>query len=346
MTPADPDLDALIVRALQGTAPAAERERLAAWVEASPRNAAHYAAVRRLWLLTEPGRAPSGTRLPAAVSRRLELRRVTGEWAVPPRARAASPARRWAAAAAAACALLAGGWWGLRAGDDRATVEAEYATGPTQTQVTELANGTVVRLAPRSRLRVLRVGRGGRGGARELALDGHAFFAVARREDAPLVVRTAHGRVRAGATRFDLAADPAAMRVLVVEGRVGVEAAGGRLSVRAGHAARAVGSSIVSDTVPDVWRELQWMRRFLVFRDTPLRHVAAELARAYDVRVEVPSDVGARVVTAWFDGESLDEVLAVICRATFTRYAAQDGTVRIVPATRPERGPLPSATAR
>jgi ferric-dicitrate binding protein FerR (iron transport regulator) len=316
--------DALIVRSLQGTATPADERRLAALLE-SVGFRRHYEATRRLWTLTEGEHARIAAALPVPheVDRQITLRRLTGEHA------AVSPPRtlRWVAAAAVACLLVGGGLLtrlNRESSSFESTSAAEYRTRATETMTVTLADGSVARLAPRSRLRVLRSRH-----RRALHLEGHAFFAVHRDSRRPFILHTASGDLEATGGRFDVQATATATEVLVVDGEITMAAGGGRVGSASGHAVRATESTVVADTVTDFGPRLAWMRGFLVFRDTPLITAAHEVEQLYGVKVEVPEVVADRTVTAWFDEQRLLDVLDVITRATSTTYTLQDGVARL-----------------
>src|SRR5439155_23108297 len=95
----------------------------------------------------------------------------------------------------------------------------EIATSKTETATLELLDGTVIRLAPSSRLQMLAGGGGGGGeggGTREVALEGRGFFAIAH-DGTPFVIRTDAGNVTVLGTRLDLEARGRGLRVVVVE---------------------------------------------------------------------------------------------------------------------------------
>jgi transmembrane sensor len=316
--------DALIVRSLQGTATPADERRLATLLQ-SVEFRRHYDATRRLWTLTEGehARIAAAMPVPHEVDRQITLHRLTGEHSV------VSPPRtlRWVAAAAVACVLVGGGILTrlrIQDGSLESTSTAEYRTRATETMTVTLADGSVARLAPRSRLRVLRSRH-----RRAFHLEGHAFFAVHRDARRPFILHTASGDLEANGGRFDVEATAKATEVLVVDGEITMAAGGGRVGSGSGHAVRATASTVLADTIADLGPRLAWMHGFLVFRDTPLITVAHEVEQLYGVKVQVPEAVAERTVTAWFDEQRLLDVLEVITRATSTTYTLQDGVARL-----------------
>lgn len=204
----------------------------------------------------------------------------------------------------------------------------EFVTGATDVVTAELGDGSVVRLAPRSRLRVLKTE-----GDREVWLDGQAFFAVAKQESHPFIVRTRMGTARVLGTRFDLRVSDQELQLAVTEGRVALAAEGKLVEVGAGqvsHVMLGAGPTLETAVQPDSL--LGWMGGFLVFQDTPLSTVAKEVGQRYGIRVELPdSSIARRTVTAWFTGQSAQDVLTTICRVIDAHCSIGDKSASIEP---------------
>ncbi|MEO5814527.1 MAG: FecR domain-containing protein [Gemmatimonadaceae bacterium] len=331
MTPEFSEYDELIVRSLQGAA-TPDDERALARLRESAAFRRHHDATASLWALTvaERERRQAAMPIPDALQRKRMLRRSTGEFPVT-RVR---QTRRWLIAASLLVAV--GGGVALReAGVGlpfRSDATAEYSTRDTETMTVTLEDGSLAHLAPRSRLRVVRSRS-----RRAIQLEGRAFFAVSRAAQQPLLVFTPRGIVEVTRGRFDVESTAEATRVVIVEGEVTMEATGGRVSSGAGHAMSATAATITSNAVTDLAARLAWMRGFLAFRNTPLRTVAQELQQLYGVKMDVAEDVGDRTVTAWFAHQRLEDVLAVVSRATYTQFKLDSGVVHIEPATEPAR---------
>ena len=209
----------------------------------------------------------------------------------------------------------------------------EIATSKTETATLELLDGTVIRLAPSSRLQVLAGGRGSEGGGtREVALEGRGFFAIAH-DGTPFVIRTDAGNVTVLGTRLDLEARGRGLRVVVVEGRVALSTPRARTQLSAGEMARVLnGEPTPVVKVPDVESFVEWTGTFLAFQSTPLHEAAREIERVYGARVEIPDRALAqRVITAWFRDKSLGEVVDVVCLAVAAHCSIESGVVRILP---------------
>ena len=205
----------------------------------------------------------------------------------------------------------------------------EVVTGASESTTVRLGDGSVVRLGPRSRLRVT-----GDPDSREVWMEGHAYFAVARDESRPFRVRTLAGDAIVLGTRFDLEAREDEMRVLVVEGAVRMGAAGSEVKVVASEVGMIdAGGGPTSHPVgvEELDRELEWVGDFIAFENTPLSQAADELSRRFDIPVVVLDSLAAReTVRATFtDGESLGEIVRVLCRAVSVHCSVLDDRVTI-----------------
>ena len=286
----------------------------------------------------------------------------------------ASTTRRWrrhAVAIAAALLLAVSGslLWQATAGRDRAAELAstgsdtagmrEFRTARAQRAEIRLTDGTLATLAPASRLRVSNdYGTG----ARELYLEGEAYFEVRHDAAHPFRVYTSRGVTEDIGTSFAVRAysEDSVVRVAVAEGAVRLHA---RMVQPMGAQARAATPpGLHSDTaiagvitaghvgvlssagiprvhpVADLARYLAWAGGRLVFRDTPLRDVATELSRWYGIDVRIAdARIGRRMYTASFQDEPVSEVLRALEIALDVR-AERQGNVVILTARRSTAG--------
>lgn len=322
-------MDELIIRSLRGSLTPSEEAELNAWRQASLANERRYREVARIWSLTEAA-APKPSQVPTAAEL---LARRGRKAALPPPPQpvaAKEPVRVWPWAAAACLVLALAGTvtWIQEQGGTNTFAATEFVTGATETVAARLSDGSIVRLAPNSELRIMSDGP-----SREVWLDGHAFFAVAKQEQRPFTVRTRAGEALVLGTRFDVRVVEDSLRLVVVEGRVALAASGERVEIGAGQMSRVrEGTPPAVETVEQMDSILDWMDGFLVFQATPLRDVAQEIERVYGIRVLVQdSTLADRAVTAWFSGRSAEEVLMVVCRVVDARCSIQDSVARIQP---------------
>jgi len=322
-------IEPLIFASLKGESTPSEEERLEAWRQAAAENEQLYQETVRLWEVMggayqadQPGPPPIAA----------ELVRSAG---VKPIARQSDTFatryghRWWVGAAAAAAAVLVVGL-ALREvrqrGKDRSQFGAdEFVTGAGETATVSLRDGTVIRLAPSSRL-VLASGSS----SREISFQGRAYFAVARDEAHPFRIRTPAGDVSVLGTRFDVQARENDLRLVVVEGRVALSARGEQTVVQKGELGRVLdGVTVPAVKVPDADTTIDWVGNFVAFQSTPLRDVVAEIMRRYAVRIEIAdSAVSGRTVSGWFAERSHEAILRVICTAVLAECLTQrDGSV-------------------
>lgn len=310
------DLEEIKLRALRGAKlTAAEHRRLMSWLAVSPIHQQEWDALRVAWTaLQEAVPQPNMTNEDAQRLRRAIDRRIH---------RAGRLVTYATLAAAAVVAVLA-----IRTTELRELVPAEsYATGPAETRTVKLEDGTLVRLASNSELQVTS------GPAeREVVLSGRAFFAVARDDGRPFQVHTRSGVVNVLGTRFDVSATTDDVRVVVVDGRVEMDTESGSVRLGAGESAVArVGRAPVAAPVEDVYGTLAWMGRALVFQSTTLESVANEVGARYGVDVTIrDTALSRRRVTAAFEEQTIDEVIAVICAVISATCDVDAAEARVV----------------
>ncbi len=187
-----------------------------------------------------------------------------------------------------------------------------------------LADGTAVTLAPGSSLRIPGVYGNS---ARDVSLEGEAMFTVTHDATRPFAVHTARAVIRDLGTEFVVRAyaeDGAATDVVVSQGLVVVarspaamQGAFDSLTISRGERARLSDDGNLTLTRGvSLDRYFAWTEGRLVFRDTPLREVVAQLERWHDVDISLSqSSLGDRPLTASFKGESLAETLRATAAA-------------------------------
>lgn len=323
-------MDDLIIRSLQGMLSEIEERRLQRWRASSPENEERYRELAQLWSVA-PRPAPAGAIPPRPprdlIMQEAERRRRASAAAEHHSRRAAPGWLRRGAAIAASLALLAGGVRVLSVRYAEGPLgAAEFVTGSKETATVTLTDGTVVRLAPNSRLQLQNTA-----GGRDVWLEGRAYFAVESDSTRPFTVRTSAGDAIVLGTRFELRSEGRDLRLVVVEGRVALAAGGEKVEVGAdevSHVRDGAGPSVVK--VNNVHDLLDWPDGLLIFRSTPLEQVALELERRFNVHFELAEPkIATRKVTGWFTDESLDEVLTAICRASNVSCTIEEDTVRI-----------------
>jgi transmembrane sensor len=158
---------------------------------------------------------------------------------------------------------------------------ALVAAGPNPVAAIEqhaLEDGSIVELNRGAEVAVLYTP-----GERHVRLErGEAHFTVAKNPDRPFIVSVAGVDVRAVGTQFDVRLDPAAVAVLVTEGRVRV---GSIPLVRAGEEAvislqlGSVPPRVIAVSTAEMERQLWWRPQMLDFTGAPLSEIVAEFNR-------------------------------------------------------------------
>jgi transmembrane sensor len=322
----------------------AEEQGLTAWIAEDPAHEELVTSLREIWLVTAAGRETPDVEAALAAmklerDRRLQSTAAPALPQVVPFPRRATPAR-WAAAAAAAAVLAVGGWWALRAPRPSSTPLAttpvalrEYATARSQRAAIRLPDGSAVVLAPESRLRYA-----AEYGQRErvVELSGEAQFEVRHDATRPFSVIASYAVARDLGTRFVVRGRPGEpVVVAVATGRVAVGRrtegttpgpAAAPVSLAAGDVAQLpiAGATEVEHGVA-LDRYFGWTEGRLVFRETPLARVVGDLARWYDVDIQLRgTGLDQRRLTAAFDEEPVDRVLASVA-ASFGLRVQHDG---------------------
>jgi transmembrane sensor len=233
---------------------------------------------------------------------------------------------------------------------DDHVIHRTVTTGKGERVQLVLGDGSRVLVGVESRFRYPR--RFSRG-ARDVRLEGAAYFEVARDERRPFTVYTADAVTRVLGTRFTVRDYPGAelARVAVTEGRVAVRSA----VAGAGDAASAVltrGQAaevrdqrvVLEPSVPA--RDLAWTQGTLAFHNVPVRDVVAEISRWYEVDLRVANPaLGARHLTIAFDREPLETILQEIAVVLNARVERRGEVIYLTPVSAPRREP-PTADVR
>jgi transmembrane sensor len=209
------------------------------------------------------------------------------------------------------------------------TIVREVRTKRGEMAQLRFADGTEIRLAPKSRLRYP---NDMLGPSRDLDLEGEAYIVAGTLGHAPLVIHTQLGSTRDIGTRFAVRAFPRApLAVVVIDGQVVLHP-----DRRAGDSAhvtdslllepRSLGTVGVDGTLHErrnvsVESYVAWLDGRLVFTDAPLREVLETLSRwhAMDYRFADPR-VAARTFSGAFGNESLREILDLVALTTNVRF--------------------------
>ncbi len=318
-------LEALIERAVRGEAGEAELRELEHWREASLANEQTY---RRTVELLAALRGLEAVRTSAAPPAETLL---SERAAAPAGAAPGHRAWRWAAAAVVVVGLgVAAAHFGpAPSGPPRPPEGAGawgYITGPWEMATVHLPDGSMVRLAPSTRLRFV-----GSDSAREATLEGRAFFEVAHDPAHPFYVHTRFGEARVLGTRFELTMERGEVRLVVASGRVRLSGRASRVEVAAGEASEVrKGKALHPRHIADPARMDAWVGKYLAFQSTPMPEVLRQISDVYGVRaVATDSVVAARTVTGSFADQDLAHVLDVVCAIVEARCETRGATILV-----------------
>ncbi len=325
----------VLARYLHGTASAAERADVEAWIAADPRRRA---AVRDL----EAAWRADADHFNARYDVDHAWRRISSRMERPRRF-------TWSRAVAAALLVAVGAsgvafiWTTLQRRPSAHSVALRTYDVPRGRRAAfRLLDGTEILLNADSRLRVPVRFAAGR---RDVYLDGEAYFSVAHDEARPFVVHTGRSTIRDIGTQFGVHAygNRAADRVAVIEGAVGATISADTTSRGGGRGTSRetplVAGQVATLSPTDGVRILRrvsaadavaWTRGRLVFTSAPLSEAAEQLGRWYDLDVRVAGDeLARRPVTGAYGDEPVEEVLTLITAAVGARYEWQGRSVTI-----------------
>ncbi|UIP22038.1 FecR family protein [Achromobacter deleyi] len=248
-----------------GALDARERQARDAWLAADPEHLRQYRSMEALWSVADS--------LPQD-----EMRAILAQSDEAP---ARPRRRRFAVGLTAACALaLTAGVIGPRLWSPAPEFSQSLATGKGERTRVALPDGSLLELNTDTQARVaLYPDR------REVELlAGEALFTVSPDAARPFTVDAGGARILVTGTRFNVRRDGAAVALAVDEGSVAFSAGSWWNSttrhLTAGYVARhKPGEPLAAPHQENVAAITAWQRGRLVFRDTPLAQVVAELNR-------------------------------------------------------------------
>jgi ferric-dicitrate binding protein FerR (iron transport regulator) len=208
-----------------------------------------------------------------------------------------------------------------------------YATGVNQQGIVTLDDGTRVTLAPQSMLRLLDFGTQ----HRTVAVDGKAYFEVARASGAPFEVRSGSVTARVLGTAFfvDHALRSSRVRIAVEDGKLRVlvpSRANAGFTVTAGYVGEFSDSSATVDAIVDSISGTEWLRGKLVFHHMPVSTVLQTLNRWYGYQfLCADSTLPQRNVTIVLSVRSPSSALATLEQILRVNLSMTGDTVTLTP---------------
>jgi ferric-dicitrate binding protein FerR (iron transport regulator) len=214
-----------------------------------------------------------------------------------------------------------------------------YATDAAEQSIIPLADGSEATLGPASTLTISSDPTNGT----VATVTGEALFTVVHRSRVPFTVRTTNAVTRVLGTTFMVRryATDRATRVMVVDGRVSVRSAHG---TAAGHTGAVLtqrtlgvvddsgGMRVTSNVSVDDYTS--WTTGQLVFRQTPVGDIVADLGRAYGVDLRVADSALKEQAFTWTVSVarlSLDDALEALTTALHAHVTKSGTVLTIVP---------------
>ena len=309
------------------------RERLLAWLKASPAHIDEFLLASAVWreldgidadeqvvvdqLLVEAGDNVVTLGKPASPEPALSGRRRPWLHAT------------WISGLAATMAIVAFVFFG-----GRHDGPIHYETGTGQQTLFTLSDGSIVHLNTQSALEVEMTAS-----SRELALlSGEAMFEVVKDPARPFRVTAGGVIVEAVGTAFNVYRHGGQVQVTVVEGEVSVAQAAtvpvitaptGPVRLSAGQEAVSNASGEIAQVeAPDLEKRTAWREQRLVFREDSLSDVAAEFNR-YNALQIIVEDAATRRITATFDAHDPQSFIAFLERDTGLSVRRYGKTVEV-----------------
>lgn len=242
---------------------------------------------------------------------------------------------RWMVAASFALLLVLSGWLALQTGFLRPQHIEEFSVLPGNQATVTLPDGTVVMLNGGTRLTYDTKAFGRK--LREVALDGEAFFEVAKNREVPFIVNNGEAQVKVLGTSFNVegySAD-AAIRVTLKSGKVSMRIAGtpddcvlvpGQQVVYMKPEHRLIRRQVKVDEVT------AWRKGEMFFDDLSLEEIASRLERRFGVPVVIRSEAlkQSRYNGAFTPEDNLERILSFLSLMDARlHYEKKEGTIWI-----------------
>jgi transmembrane sensor len=279
------------------------------------------------WLAENPLHLVTYLRLEAAWARTERLVALNRPLSETPRV-ASESRNRWfpvrAAAVLIASGVAAGGLWFAQQ-----PRESTYTTPIGVHETISLADGSQIELNTDSALRT-RVD----GNRRVAILDrGEALFKIKHDAAHPFVVIAGDHRVTDIGTQFMVREQGARVEVAVLEGSARLDSVNARsATLKAGDMAVVSSHSLVVTKKPqrEIANSLAWQRGMLVFSQTPLADVAAELNRYNTKKLVIADADAARArIGGTFPTSGVEEVTAA-ARVLFGLHVEERGNEIVI----------------
>ncbi|MCT4630946.1 FecR family protein [Winogradskyella sp.] len=141
---------------------------------------------------------------------------------------------------------------------------------------------------------------------REVKLNGEAFFKVAKGKKFDVI--TDNGVVSVLGTQFNVKQRNDYFEVTCFEGLVGVKFNEEFAKLKPGHSIKVIDGKLLANE-KELTAQPIWLRGESSFKNTPLKHVIAELENYYDIDVVIDKADASRLFSGSFTHKNLDLAL-------------------------------------
>lgn len=328
------NIDEVIIRFLDGSATQAERNFLLNWLKESEKNQHDFSQVRDLWLLGNA--VPANDRETEAALKKLKNRILKGE----KKAGAFSPVVYTFMKVAAMVVLLFGVgyfsyYWGERSTLSSPEVLNRLLTADGGKGRFVLPDSTVVWLNSNT---ILTYPENFTASAREVHLDGEAYFEVKRDEKKPFKVHADKMLVKVLGTKFVVKNYRKQSRVetTLVEGSVQVAGCEmvAPVTLMPGQSISYHKTNGDIDTqAVNTDNYTAWTHDCLTFDNSKLADVIVNMEHWYAIEIEC-DPLFARTISVSFSiqsGEKIDDILQALSLVTPIKYEWENGILHIFP---------------
>lgn len=320
----------LVARYFTGNCNAEEKQLVENWRDANPDNLEAYAQYRAIW---ENARQPKNAFSPNVESALGKVnKQLTSVSERKPR-KVVSFAR-YTLRIAAALTIGIGLWLSytlLWKNQEATLLVAE--SGNAKKEVV-LSDGTHIWLNKSSMLRYPETFKGKE---RKVYIEGEAYFDVAKNPSMPFVIETSQSVVTVLGTEFNLRArkNEALIVVTVTEGKVSF--AGKQTKTSNPVYLMAGDKGLLNNFINELHVEkaqdpnnLAWKTGKLVFNNTPLDKVAADLSSYFNTTITVESDAKKEIpFTSTFENQKLSDILQIMELSLGVKADSTSGSIQL-----------------
>lgn len=177
-----------------------------------------------------------------------------------------------------------------------------------------------------------------RGKDRQVQLKGEAYFEVNKDAEHPFKVEAEDVMVQVLGTHFNVEAYPedTQVKTTLLEGSVAVSLIGQTeehlvLSPNESAIYNKDKKTLTLQAETNATEEIVWQNGTLLFKSVPLQEIARQLSNAFhtDIRIEGADLQNYHMTATFSDGETLEEILSLLCRHQKFEYTKTNNGITI-----------------